>query len=117
MFSPFKHIENPLKLGLLVVENLILLLFDIIYQQVLRIYSSYLQLFLYISGSRSSASDFDDSAVFARENSLSRFLIGQCHLNVASTTIHRVQKFLDCAYKYDYEPYAKKHTGMSLFCN
>ena len=65
-----------------------------------------------IIGSASSVSaETDESAVFIRENSLSRYLIGPCHLNVASTTVHRVRKLLDCAYMYDYEPYSKKQTG------
>ena len=65
----------------------------------------------HILGSRSSVSEHEETTLFAHENSLSRFVIGPCHLNIASTTVHRIQKIMDCAYKYDYEPYAKKHTG------
>ena len=66
---------------------------------------------LSVSGSASSVSSVEESRVFIHENSLSRYVIGPCHLNIASTTVHRIQKLLDCAYKYDYEPYAKKQTG------
>lgn len=57
---------------------------------------------------RSSASSIDDSPVFPIEKSLSRFVIGQCHLRVSSATVHRVQKLLDAAYKYEYQSYSVK---------
>ncbi|KAK3589215.1 hypothetical protein CHS0354_020076 [Potamilus streckersoni] len=61
-----------------------------------------------IQSSRSSDQGDLEEPVFDKEYSLSRFLIGPCHLIVNSNTVHRVQKVLDAAYRYDYEPYAKE---------
>ncbi|KAL3889914.1 hypothetical protein ACJMK2_002232 [Sinanodonta woodiana] len=60
------------------------------------------------SSSRSSDQGDLEEPVFEKEFSLTRFLIGSCHLIVNSNTVHRVQKVLDAAYRYDYEPYAKE---------
>ncbi|WAR00328.1 VP13B-like protein [Mya arenaria] len=57
--------------------------------------------------SRSSVSSKDEGHVFEKEKSLNRYVVGPCNLNISSTTVHRVQKFLDAAYKYEYEPYSK----------
>lgn len=58
-------------------------------------------------------SSHSEGHVFDQESSLTRYVVGPCRVNVSSTTVHRVQKFLDAAYKYDYEPYAKKEEGMA----
>ena len=65
------------------------------------------------TGSRSSVSSTGETTagVFLHESSLTRYVLGQCHFNVSSTTYHRIQKLIDSAYKYDYEPYSKKEEG------
>ncbi|KAL4227239.1 Vacuolar protein sorting-associated protein 13B [Mactra antiquata] len=59
------------------------------------------------TSSKSSVSSVDSSTVFVQENSLSRFVVGRCHLNISSTTVHRIQTVIDAAYRNDYEPYSK----------
>ncbi|XP_033726572.1 vacuolar protein sorting-associated protein 13B-like isoform X2 [Pecten maximus] len=54
----------------------------------------------------SVASDLED-VVFVNENSLIRYIVGPVHLNVSSSVVHRIQKFISCAKDHTYEPYAK----------
>lgn len=57
-------------------------------------------------GSMSSVTT--DEVVFVTEHSLIRYIVGPVHLNVSSSAVHRIQKFLSCAQDHTYEPYTKK---------
>lgn len=55
-------------------------------------------------------SDQEDE-VFLRENSLTRYIVGPCKLNVSSSMVHRIQKFLKCAANHNYLPYSSEKQG------
>ncbi|XP_060068135.1 intermembrane lipid transfer protein VPS13B-like [Ylistrum balloti] len=58
------------------------------------------------SSKSSVTSDMEDE-VFLKENSLIRYIVGLVHLNVSSSAVHRIQKFISCSKDHTYDPYAK----------
>ena len=68
------------------------------------------------SSTSSNVSDTEDVVqVFVEENSMLRFILGNFHLNVSSSAVHRVYKVFCCGYnEYHYQPYSKASTGNML---
>ncbi|KAK7463278.1 hypothetical protein BaRGS_00038145, partial [Batillaria attramentaria] len=62
------------------------------------------------SSSQSSDVDVVESTLFHQENSTIRFLFGPSHCHISSSAVHRIHKFLCCAWNHHYEPYKNLRT-------
>lgn len=63
---------------------------------------------MFSASSQSSDVDVAEHTLFHQENSNIRFLFGPSHFHVNSSAVHRIHKFLCCAWNHHYEPY-KNH--------